>query len=154
MLQMPFPRIRLKAPVAPGENLRKNLNPPRFVTRTPPLNEPLGVKPADRESAPLQPKPGEKARISKGVSQGAVITRVTPIYPSTAKQMNAFGEVRVEITIDESGRVIEARALSGHPTLRGAAEEAARKWVFKPTLLDGTPVKQSGVLTFVFARPQ
>ena len=81
-------------------------------------------------------------------------TKVTPIYPSIAKQMNAAGEVQVEITVDEAGRVIEAKAISGPTVLRLSAEEAARKWVFKPALLDGTSVRQKGTLTFVFTRPQ
>jgi outer membrane biosynthesis protein TonB len=50
--------------------------------------------------------------------------------------------------------VIEAKATSGHPVLRSAAEDAARKWVFKPTHLDGKPVKQPGVLTFKFVPPK
>ena len=52
------------------------------------------------------------------------------------------------------GRVIEAKATKGHPVLRAAAEDAARKWVFRPTLLDGKPVKQPGTLTFVFTPPR
>src|SRR5262249_392713 len=47
-----------------------------------------------------------------------------------------------------------AKAIKGHPVLRAAAEDAARKWVFRPTLLDGKPVKQPGVLTFVFTPPR
>ncbi|MDX2030937.1 MAG: energy transducer TonB [Blastocatellia bacterium] len=93
-----------------------------------------------------------KQRISEGVLQGNAVNKVTPTYPAIARQMNASGEVQVQITINEEGRVIEAVALSGHPLLRTPAEDAARRWTFKPTTLSGKPVKALGVLTFVFTR--
>jgi TonB family protein len=154
MLLMPFPTIRLRPVTLP--NVRVNRSSPRLTTLSFPLIKPPDIKfnYQDTAVAPPPPKQEVKPRISKGVSMGDAITRVTPIYPSIAKQMNASGEVQVEITIDENGRVIEARAISGPTIFRAAAEEAARKWVFKPTLLDGAPVRQNGTLTFVFTRPQ
>jgi TonB family protein len=103
---------------------------------------------------PPPPAPAPPPRVSKGVTTGEVLTKVQPTYPSIAKQINAAGEVQVAIVINEFGRVIEAKAIKGHPVLRAAAEDAARKWVFRPTLLDGKPVKQPGTLTFVFTPPR
>src|SRR5262245_47223976 len=103
---------------------------------------------------PPPPKPAVVLSISKGVTAGNALTKVAPIYPPFAKQIKASGEVQVAITINESGRVIEAKAISGHPELRSAAEEAARKWVFRPTRLDGKPMRQQDVLTFIFSLPQ
>jgi protein TonB len=56
----------------------------------------------------------------------------------------------VEITIGEEGEVANARVLSGHALLQQAALSAAKRWKFKPTLLNNTAVKVSGVLTFRF----
>jgi TonB family protein len=64
--------------------------------------------------------------------------------------LNAIGTVEVEVTISEVGLVVEAKAISGHLALRSAAVEAARKWVFKPTIFSGAPVRIKGVLTFTF----
>ena len=97
---------------------------------------------------------GVPGGVSKGITTGEVITKAQPVYPAIAKQANASGEVRVAIIIGENGQVVEAKAISGHPVLRSAAEDAARKWVFRPTLLDGKPVKQPGVLKFVFTPPK
>src|SRR6266508_4214774 len=103
---------------------------------------------------PPPPTPAVAPRVSKGVTTGEALIKPQPIYPSIAKQINASGEVQVSIMIGENGRVIEAKAVKGHPVLRVAAEDAARKWVFRPTLLDGKPVKQPGTLTFVFTPPR
>jgi TonB family protein len=110
------------------------------------------------EGAAPPPPPGDvrlaRQRVSEGVLQGNVVTKVSPIYPAIARQINASGEVKVQVTIGEDGRVMEAVAVSGHPILRTAAEDAARKWLFKPTTLNGKPVQTQGTLTFVFERPQ
>jgi TonB family protein len=100
--------------------------------------------------APPLPLPQEPEKVSEGVLQGSAITRVNPVYPPSARKMNATGTVEVEVTISEKGLVVEATAISGHFALRSAAVEAARKWVFKPAIFSDAPVKIKGVLTFTF----
>jgi protein TonB len=56
----------------------------------------------------------------------------------------------VQITVDENGDVVEARAVSGHTLLHAAAADAARRAKFSPTLLCGKPVKVTGVITYNF----
>jgi len=60
------------------------------------------------------------------------------------------GAVVVEIIIDEDGNVLIARAVNGHPLLKSSAEAAAMGWLFKPTTLNGAPVKVLGTITFNF----
>src|SRR5262249_42670297 len=103
---------------------------------------------------PPPPTPTAVLRGSKGVLSGEVGTKKYPVYPSIAKQINAAGGVQGGIVIKQKGGGVEAEAFKGHPVLRAAAEDAARKWVFRPTLLDGKPVKQPGTLTFVFTPPR
>jgi TonB family protein len=131
---------------------RKNFNnfgmaPTSDLFLTPPFN------PDAPSQQPRGVSVGVPGGVSKGVTGGEVLVKPQPIYPATAKLINASGEVQVSIVIGENGRVVEAKAIKGHPALRSAAEDAARKWVFKPTLLDGKPVKQPGTLTFVFMPP-
>ena len=76
-----------------------------------------------------------------------------PVYPPAAMAVRAEGMVAVRITIDESGNVIEAVAISGHPLLRAASVEAAKLATFAPTRLNGDPVRVSGVLTYNFIAP-
>jgi len=94
---------------------------------------------------PIEPK-----KIEESVLLGNAITKIMPAYPASARGMNAYGNVEVRVTISEKGKVIEAKAISGHPALRSTAVDAARKWVFRPTTFNGTPVQVQSVLTFIF----
>jgi len=106
------------------------------------------------EPSPPQPPaiPGNRVpkTIAGGVLNGKAINLPKPPYPPVARAVRASGPVAVQVLIDEDGRVISANAVSGHPLLRGAAEQAARGARFSPTLLSGQPVKVSGVITYNF----
>ncbi len=98
---------------------------------------------------PPQPTP-PRAPISGGVLNGKALSLPKPAYPAIAKQAHASGTVVVQVTISESGGVISATAMSGHPLLRPAAVAAARGARFSPTKLSGQPVKVTGVITYNF----
>lgn len=127
--------------------------PGRFTASVPPMSADLILveKPPAPPLSPPPPTIQAQEQVSESVSQSRAITKVKPVYPPTAKKMNATGTVEVEITISEVGLVIEATAISGHLALRSAAVDAARKWVFKPAILNGAPVRVKSVLTFIFA---
>jgi len=89
-------------------------------------------------------------RKSGGVFADSATHRVLPESPPLARAARITGSVVVEVTVDEAGGVIAARAISGHPLLKDAAVNAARQWQFNPTMLSGVPVKVIGTLTFNF----
>ena len=101
---------------------------------------------------PAAPPPPTQAlvQVPESVSLSWAIIKANPDYPPTAKEMNIRETVEVEIIISETGLVVEATAISGRLALRNAAEEAARKWVFAPAILNGEPVRVKSVLTFSF----
>jgi TonB family protein len=101
-----------------------------------------------REEAAIER--GQRAPISGGVLNGKATSLPEPVFPAIAKAAHASGAVTVEITIDETGNVIAAHAVSGHPLLQSAAVDAARQASFMPTRLSGEPVKVSGVLVYNF----
>ncbi|HYW73210.1 MAG TPA: TonB family protein [Pyrinomonadaceae bacterium] len=88
--------------------------------------------------------------IEGGVLNGKAVSLPPPEYPDIAKSAHASGSVQVKILIDESGSVVGAEAVSGHPLLRAAAVSAAREARFTTTRLEGEPVKVSGVLVYNF----
>ena len=92
--------------------------------------------------------------ISGGVLNGKATNLVKPPYPAAAKAVRASGAVNVQVTIDESGNVISASAVSGHPLLRASAVQAARASKFSPTMLAGQAVKVTGVIVYNFVLPK
>lgn len=93
-------------------------------------------------------KDGKK--ISAGVLNGRARLLPKPAFPIEARNARVQGTVLVQTIIDEEGNVTGAQAISGHELLRSAAESAALGAKFGPTLLDGKPVKVSGVITYNF----
>jgi TonB family protein len=88
--------------------------------------------------------------VSKGPITGLALLLPKPPYPPIAKQAGANGPVNVQVLIDETGKVVSAKAVSGHPLLRAAAQQAAYGARFSPTRLGDQPVKVSGVITYNF----
>ncbi len=74
-----------------------------------------------------------------------------PQYPETPRRVRVAGTVAVEVTIDEGGEVISARAVSGPMMLRDAAVSAARQARFSPTIVSGRPVQVAGVINYNFS---
>jgi TonB family protein len=93
---------------------------------------------------------GTGVGVSKGVLNGAAISLVKPAYPPAAKAVKAEGVVSVQVIIDEEGNVVSAEAVGGHPLLRAASVNAALQSKFKPTLLEGQPVKVTGIVVYNF----
>jgi TonB family protein len=54
------------------------------------------------------------------------------LYPPLARQARISGSVVVRVTVGTDGSVEKTEAISGHPLLKGAAEDGARKMKFNP----------------------
>lgn len=111
------------------------------------------IKSTVRRSVPMisgdaNPKP--RAKVSAGIANSRAITMIKPVYSREARAAGASGTVTVQIVFDETGKVIWAQAVSGHPQLQKAAEDAAWQTKFTPTILSGEPVKTSGILVYNF----
>jgi len=107
--------------------------------------------PVHRDPPPERVQNQQPLKLISSVLQGKAIERRTPAYPPLAKATRVGGSVSVEVVISPEGVVESARAVGGgHPLLIRAAEEAARGWRFQSTKLNGTAVRVTGVITFVF----
>ena len=107
---------------------------------------------SDNAPPPPAPRPLLKP-VSGGVLNGIALALPPPSYPDTARRMRQAGLVQVEVVVDENGKVISARALSGPSTLRDVAVEAAYRARFSPTKLSGQPVKVTGQINYNFTLP-
>lgn len=81
---------------------------------------------------------------------GRAVELPKPNYPRIAAMAHASGTVQVQVIIDTDGSVIAAAAVSGHPLLQAVSVQAARESRFTPTLLNGEPVKVTGVIQYNF----
>ncbi len=95
------PRARLKAVALPVIQTTRPLR--LHVAGSPALVAPPRTMSAGMDLEFSPPKPDGGVRVSKGVSVGETVTRVTPTYPQLAKLVNASGEVQVEISLTKRG---------------------------------------------------
>ncbi|HEX2269475.1 MAG TPA: energy transducer TonB [Pyrinomonadaceae bacterium] len=111
----------------------------------------LPGKPVELEEPPPPADPPKPPKVvHKAVITSQALSLPKPNYPPLAKQMGIQGMVSVQVLIDESGRVISAKAVGGSPFLATEAQRAALQARFSPTVLNDQPVKVSGVITYNF----
>ncbi len=150
------PENRSTATLPPSTSLDK-----MKVSSVQPLTPDFRGMPADTNKrvvvkdndAPPAPRPLLKP-ISGGVLNGRALSLPTPVYPDVARRMRTEGVVQVEVVVDENGKVVSARALSGPGMLRDAAVKAASLAHFSPTKLSGLPVKVTGLINYNFTVPK
>lgn len=97
------------------------------------------------------PAPKLRVRVSEGVSQRLLITRIEPRYPDEARQAHAEGPVVLKALIGTNGNVEDLTSVSGDSLLIPAAIEAVRQWKYKPYLLNGEAVTVETQVTVSFA---
>ena len=101
-------------------------------------------------AARVTPAPLPRVIRSSTVLNSKALSLPKPPYPAMAKIIKVQGIVSVQVFIDESGKVISAKAVSGHAALVRAAEQAALQAVFSPTRIGDQAVKVSGTITYNF----
>jgi TonB family protein len=92
--------------------------------------------------------------ISQGVSQGLILKKVAPSYPSNALRLRTEGSVELLATISKKGDISSVKILSGDPNLARSAADAVKQWKYKPYLLDGSPVEIQTQVTVNFKLPR
>lgn len=135
-------------PTSPGghNHARTPGDGPRVLEAAPP--PPIPARPTPTP-APAS-KPEGPLRLTTSVINSKAVHKPIPPYPAAAKAARIQGLVSVSILVDEQGRVVSAKATGGNPLLNVAAVQAARQARFTPTLLNGQPVRVTGVITYNF----
>lgn len=95
-------------------------------------------------------RPPKDALPSPEVVNGKATRLPKPAYPEEAITLRAGGIVRVEVKIDEEGKVIDAKVLCGHPIFARPSAKAAYAARFSPTKVSGQPVKVTGIIVYRF----
>ncbi len=90
-------------------------------------------------------------RVSQGVMDKNLVEKVSPVYPQLAQQARIEGTVVLRAVIGRDGSVRDLRVISGHPMLAPAAIEAAKKWRYKPYILNGSPTEVETIVNIPFS---
>lgn len=120
------------------------------ASATPSANPSAASSNAPSAAAPS----GGNATAGKPLEVGSLVPRAAqtfaPTYPATARSARITGKVTVFLMVDERGTVAAVERTDGPELLRRAAEDAARRWKFRPTIINGQPVRVSGFINFNF----
>lgn len=108
-----------------------------------------GLLPAN-SALPPPAAPSEPLRVGGKVKAPRLLSRVVPVYPSSARRIGLEGDVVVDAVIDPAGNVKTAKAISGPTLLRAAALDAVRQWKYEPSRLDDQPVSVQMSVTVQF----
>ncbi len=104
---------------------------------------PLGVT-LTTPLAPVSPPPPgapQQIRVESNLQAANLIKRVVPVYPVLARSAGIQGIVRFTAVIGKDGKIQNLKLISGPPPLVDAASEAVKRWLYRPTLLNGQPVE-------------
>jgi len=88
--------------------------------------------------------------VSQGVTPLVLERRVPPTYPAQALSQRLEGAVVLQAFVDVNGRVDQVTLLSGSPLLGRAAIDAVKQWRYRPSLLNGKPVRAETRITINF----
>ena len=89
-------------------------------------------------------------RVGGQIKPPTKVKDVKPLYPAIARSARVAGAVVIAATIDEEGKVIDAKVVRSIPLLDQAALDAVQQWEYMPTLLNGVPVPVLVTVTINF----
>jgi len=134
----------------------------KFTGRQPdvpvPETHPAPAEPAPNAAVPTRsPAPPTESRASapNPSAKGSVLQQVLP-DPSRSAKDTITGRIKigVQVAVDASGKVTEAKLTSPGPSkyFAGQALSAARRWTFNPPEVNGQKQGSEWLLRFQFAR--
>ncbi|HWY21436.1 MAG TPA: energy transducer TonB [Candidatus Acidoferrum sp.] len=109
----------------------------------------LGTDP--RPIMPAVPRPAPLPVRVSHMSEGDLVRKVLPTYPSLARSARIQGQVLLQAVISKQGAIENLRVLAGHPMLVPAAIEAVRQWRYRPYVLNNEAVEVETQITVNFS---
>jgi TonB family protein len=108
---------------------------------------------AEKAAAARRAKLASAVRVGGQIRPPIKMKDVPPVYPAVAQSARVSGDVVIEATVDEEGKVADARVVKSVPLLDQAALDAVRQWEYRPSLLNGIPTPVVVTVTVRFTRP-
>ena len=92
-----------------------------------------------------------QVRLSPEDADKLAVEKPEPAYPAFAKMLKLQETVKVEIAVSETGAVASAKMVKGNAAFKVAAQETAKKWKYKPHLIDGKPASFITTIDIAFS---
>jgi len=107
---------------------------------------------SDASDASSEPKylPPATVGASPAVMAAHLVYAPPPAYPMRAEMTRTEGKVMVEAVVGKDGRVIRARAISGHQLLRAAALREVYARRYQPYTVRDRPIDVATIVTVDF----
>ena len=105
-----------------------------------------------KAAAARREKLAKAIRVGGQIRPPIRIKEVVPVYPAIAQSARVQGSVVIEATIDDEGKVADARVVKSVPLLDQAALDAVRQWQYQPSLLNGVPTAVVTMVTVKFTQ--
>jgi TonB family protein len=126
----------------PGEYVPGAIQTAQTGRTLPPVEPPHVAPPVQQEKHPV--------KVSEGVLQAQLVSRIEPRYPQLALQTRQSGTVVLHAIISRVGHINALEVVSGSPFFAQAALDAVRQWRYRPTMLNGEPVEVDTTITVIF----
>jgi TonB family protein len=88
-------------------------------------------------SAPASSAPVQTIHLGGAIQAQNLLESSAPIYPPLAQAAGVQGTVKLQLRVGADGHVKDITVISGHPLLIQAAMDAAKRYAYKPTMLNG-----------------
>lgn len=95
-----------------------------------------------------------RIRVGTVTAVSQLIRQVNPVRSEEARKKGLQGTVSLHIVIDRDGSEVRVDPISGPQELTKESVEAVRRWLFKPTLLNGDPVEVDTTISMVFSNAE
>jgi protein TonB len=104
---------------------------------------------ARQPAAPVEEARAKEAETVK-LEMPRLLRASRPVYPAMARAARVEGDVVIEATIEETGRVGAMEVVSGPAALRQAAKDALATWKYEPARRNGQKVGMKLLVTVRF----
>jgi TonB family protein len=114
---------------------------------------PEELAPSDEaEAERIEPEVGEREEGGEVLEPAVLLSKVSPVYPESARSEGIQGSVILEVAIDASGRVTEVAVVRGLPYgLSESAVEAVKHWHYRPARGPGGPVPSRKMVRILYS---
>lgn len=103
---------------------------------------------------PRRPVPIGPVPIAADALAAQLSKHVPPVYPEAAREAGLVGQVTFEAIVTPQGKVRLLTVVSGASVFVRAAQDAAYRWEYRPTILNGSAVEVSSTIVVKLFPPE